>query len=157
MKEIQEQKCASIGMKMSLFCATLAIMVPLFFVIPYVKDMSRYRASENLITVGAVALILAVFYACAALFGKVAGKVICRRRHESGKAISVGIILALGCLVAAALTVDSSILLAKMMSAERVIFGLSSLWITLIGALPAILFGILYGILVRWRLTKVEC
>lgn len=156
MTEIKEQQCASVGMRVGLLCATLALIVPLVFVIPYAKDMYRYKAADNLMTLGVVAFILVVFYASAAILGKTAGKIIGRSKRGLGAANSVGICLALGCLAVTAVTADFSISLAKRLSGQSERFGLLSGLIILFGALPAILLGVLYGVLVRRRLTKAE-
>lgn len=158
MEEIQEHKCARIGMKVSLLVATLAIIVLLVLTISYVADWFRYSVADKLISLSATVLILAVFYTSAGFLGKAAGKNICRERHKLGASIFVGIGVTLGSLAVAALAAEVSIQLAKILEEGRLDGPGFVLVMTILGGvLPAILLGILYGVLVRWRLTKAGC
>lgn len=144
-------------MKVSLWCATLAIIGPLVFMIPYAANLRRYAVTDVLITLASIVVILVLFYASAAFLGKAAGKNICRERRDLGGAILLGIGVALGSLVVAAVAVELVVLLAKIFYSQNEALGFWLLMILLFGTLPAILLGILYGILMRWRLAKAGC
>ena len=175
MNENHQQQCASIGMKVSLWCVTLAFIVPLAYLvtvsyiegkgIPYLKNVGGYGLKDTLITLGGAAIILGALYASAVFFGRGAGKRICEMRLKVGGAIFVGIGLAFCCLAAAAIAAELSVLLAKLFDggagAQRPVetdgFGILILMIMLFGALPAILLGVVYAIVTRWRLAKAGC
>jgi hypothetical protein len=157
MDGMQKHKCALIGMRMCLLCAALAIAAPLIFTVPYMAAWFGYSAADKLITLAAFVFILAIFCVTAILLGRAAGRNICRRRRDSWGAMGVGIGVAMGCLVAAGLAVELAILVATIYSGERPLPGLLLFYILLLGTLPAILLGILYGALLRWRLTKAGC
>lgn len=144
-------------MKVSLWCATLAIIGPLAFMIPYGTNLRRYAAKDVLITLASIIVILVPFYASAAFLGKAAGENICRERRDLGGAILLGIGVALGSLVVAALAVELAVLLAKIFYSQREAHGFLLLMILMFGTLPAILLGVLNGILMRWRLAKAGC
>ena len=155
MAETHEANCASIGMKMSLLCATLAIIGPLAFVIPYAKDLQRYSTKDNIITLASILFIVVVFYVAAAFLGKRAGNVICRKKLKLGGSVLRGIGLALCCLWFAAVLVDLSIFVAKALTGQVEPPGILTGVILLFGIPPATFLGIVYGVLVRWRLGRV--
>jgi len=156
MTNIPETHCANIGMRMSVLCATLAIIGPLGFTIPYAKDFQRYSTKDNLITVVGIVVIAGAFYTAAAYLGKVAGKIICRKQLKFGGSILVGIGLAISCLVFAAVIIDLTILIAKLLSGQREAPGILALVIIVFGAVPAAFLGVVFGGLVRWRLARVR-
>ncbi len=172
MEETQEQQCASIGMKMSLLCATLGAIAPavimlheFFEYLPggvSARMNPAYTQVKWSILLGVI-VTLCGLYLAAAFLGRAAGKNICRRRRGLGGAILVGIGLALSCLLVG-LIVMSLFLLVAAPGKDNVGFieGLVSVYAFvgvsfMLGAVPAILLGILYGVLARWRLTKAGC
>jgi hypothetical protein len=175
MEENREQKCASIGMKVSLLCITLAFMGPLAYLItisyiegkgiPYLTDLRGYSVKDVLIALGGMVIILGALYTSAIFFGRGAGKRICEMRLSVGGAIFVGIGLAFCCLAVAAVTVELTVFLTKLFYAEAGAqrptaasgYGILILMIMLFGALPTILLGVVYGIVARWRLAKAGC
>ena len=172
MEERQEQQCASIGMKMSLLCATLGAIAPatimlheFFQYLPggvSARMNPAYTQVKWPILIGII-VTLSGLYLAAAFLGRAAGKNICRRRRGIGGAILVGIGLALCCLFVGLIAL-SLFLLAAAPGKDNVEFieGLVSVYVFvgvsfMVGAVPAILLGILYGVLARWRLTKAGC
>lgn len=170
MEELQEQQCASIGMKMSLLCVSLGAIAPAGIMfheflqslpggfMAYSRLHPEHTQVKWSILIGII-FTLVVLSLAAAFLGREAGKNICRRRRGFGGAILVGMGLALTCLlvgvVAAALFSLVTSPLDPFGSAPSIIalFGGVTL---LVGAVPAMLLGVLYGVLVRWRLNKAE-
>ena len=153
MNEIPEQRCASIGMRVSLLCVTMGVIAPAGIMLHEFFQFFNWSILK-----GVLATLFAVYLA-ALLLGRNAGKIICRGRRSFGRVISVGIGLALSCLaVGAAVTAGFGVAPTASSSWVEKVFGvwLLSALIWLIGALPAILLGMLYGVMVRWRLTKAE-
>lgn len=172
MEEIQEQRCASIGMKISLLCATLGAIAPagimlheFFQYLPGGHNARLNPAHTQVkwsILIGVI-VTLSALYLAAAFLGRAAGKNICRRRRSLGGAILIGIGLALLCLLVG-LIVMALFMIATSPGKDDVEFieGVVSVFVFggvsfMVGAVPAILLGILYGVLVRWRLTKAGC
>ena len=172
MEERQEQQCASIGMKMSLLCATLGAIAPAVIMLhEFFESLpGGYNARLNpaytqvkwTILIGVIVTLIGLYLA-AAFLGRAAGKHICRRRRSLGGAILVGIGLALGCLLIGLIAMSLFLLVAAP-GKDNVGFieGLVSVYAFvgvsfMIGAVPATLLGVLYGVLARWRLTKAGC
>jgi hypothetical protein len=156
MEEIHEKQCASLGMKMSVLFATLGVSAPVIIMFAwYLEPSSDPIGRKRLIPLGII-VTLAALYLVAAFMGRDIGKSMCRHRHSYGKAILAGIGLALSCLVVVGATMTSFNAViepgASVFSVMVAIF-----LVVLIGALPAILLGILYGVLVRWLLIKAGC
>jgi hypothetical protein len=175
MEEKHEQQCASIGMKVSLLCVTLAFILPLAYLItisyiegkgiPYLTNLGGYSGKDTWLALGGAIIILGTLYTCAVFFGRGAGKRICEMKLNVGGAIFVGIGLAFCCLAAVAVTAELTVFLTKLFDAgggaQRPTaesgFGILILMIMLFGALPALLLGVVYGIVARWRLNKAGC
>jgi uncharacterized protein YuzE len=172
MEERQEQQCASIGMKISLLCATLGAIAPVGIMLheffQYLPGGVSARMNPGLTQVKwsillGVIVTLSALYLAAAFLGRAAGKNICRRRRSLGGAIFVGTGLALFCLLVG-LIVMALFMAATSPGKDDVEFieGVVGVFVfvsisLMVGAVPAILLGILYGVLMRWRLTKAGC
>jgi hypothetical protein len=172
MEEIHEQPCAGIGMKISLLCATLGAMAPAgimlheFFQSLPGGDNARLNPAHTQVKwsiLPGVIVTLSALYLAAAFLGRAAGKNICRRRRALGGAIFVGTCLALCCLliglivmtlfVVAISTGKDDVEFIEVVLRVYAVVGVSFM----VGAVPAILLGVLYGVLARWRLTKAGC
>ena len=161
MENKQEHECARVGMMVGLLCASIAAIVPAIMMLgEFVESLPGGRFAHSgvkwPILVGSIVTLLAL-YLVAALLGRKAGKYICREGHGSTEAILAGIGVALSCLVVGGAVAALCIAVGDASSARvgRDISILLLIW--LFGALPAILLGVLYGVLVRWRLTKIRC
>jgi hypothetical protein len=161
MEKRLEHKCARVGRIVGLLCATLAALLPGGIVLKeFIYSLpGRLGASSGTkwpLLVGGIITLL-VLYLVAALVGSNIGENICRDRRGYAGAIAGGIgvsfsTLAAGSLVAAACYAFGYALKDPLGEA----FGLVLLtW--LFGILPAILLGVLYGVLVRWYLTNIKC
>lgn len=160
MEQIPEHKCARVGRMVGLLCATLAALVPagivlkeFIYSLPGRPD-ARWGHKWPLLIGGIVTLL--ALYLVAAFVGSNIGENTCRERKGYAGAIGGGVGVALATLVAGSLV--AAICYALGYAPEhplREAFGLLIL-VWLYGVLPAILLGVLYGVLVRWYLTKIR-
>ena len=115
------------------------------------------------IQLGVIAGFVALFLS-AAVLGRIAGRIICYRLRGVAGATFVGVCLAFSCIVIAIVAGAPFSFLVQELSnitpehkSDFLVFIVAPLfWILFFGALPAILLGWIYGILVRRRLAKVE-
>jgi hypothetical protein len=161
MEERQEHQCARVGMNVSLLCVTLGAAAPVIVMLKeFMQSLAGGPSARSgvkwAILVGII-LTLIPLYLAAGLLGRLAGKIICQKRRGYGGAIFTGIVLALSCLATGALALA---VVVGANSGSRDLLGMAALLLLgtgLYGFLPAILLGVLYGALVRWRLTKAGC
>jgi hypothetical protein len=162
MEPTQEQRCASVGMKVSILCALLGALVPAGMMLKeFLQSLPGGVQPANAhpkwpIPIGMIVTVVALCL-IAALLGKIAGKIICRRRCKFGAAALVGVCLALICMLAGIVVASLFTLIAQPSLDSLAIIGIFGLATLIMGALPAVLLGVLYGILVRWRLVKAGC
>ena len=165
MDKLKEQECASIGRKIALWCALPAALVFLGIIVSKLLDVfleQQERRQQNLVTgllyFGVlIPVILGTLYLSAAFLGRIAGNLIYHRTRGLTGAAFVGIGLTVSCLlsvvvvwiiynvIVAAMT--NSIILGTALMTSSIV----GLAVLLFGSVPAILLGVLYGILVRKR------
>jgi len=168
MDQTEERQCGSIGMKVSLLCALLGAVAPVAimlkeFLLSLPGGLTAYSRLHPQdaqpkwpILIGIVVSLIGLGVA-AALLGKLAGKIICRRKSKFAGAALVGICLAFSCIIAGIL-VASLVTLVVMPSLDSLaVIGIYSFATLVVGAIPAVLLGVLFGALVRWRLVKAGC
>jgi len=157
------QECAGIGRKTALWCALPAALVLLGIVASKLMDVflepqERQHPDAGLLYWGILLFVLLIaLYLPAAFLGPMAGKLIYHRMRGAAGSAFIGICLALSCLLSVIVTwiiynlifaavTDSTILGMALMFSS-----IAGLAILLFGSVPAILLGMLYGILVRKR------
>jgi hypothetical protein len=161
MDKLKEQECASIGRKIALWCALPAALVFLgvmVYLYVYLSLEQQERQRQNLVAgllyFGVLTpVILGTLYLSAAFLGRMAGKLIYRRMRGFAGAAFVGICWALGCYMSVAVVWFIFFLIVAATSDSTVPFmtSLAGLAVGMYGSVPAILLGVLYGILVRKR------
>ena len=169
MSQMDEQSCASVGMKVSLWFASPAALFYLVFTASKLLDVffeQQQRQTQRvalLYYLGLLPLTLGALYISAALFGRKAGKILCRKSLGSVGASLIGICVALGCLVTTiSVWIASDLIGSRIMHPDvrfSVILSFSSLVgiaALSFGFIPATLLGVLYGVIVRRRLTPAE-
>jgi hypothetical protein len=149
------QLCALVGARVALLCASLGALTA--FALAYVRFSPE--TFWEILDQGwpAIAVGLVGLYLVAWLLGRGAGRAIAQRKHGYPGAIFLGVGVALCGLVAAMFL--GSLAYGVRDSGEHwadaaLIFGL---YLTIFWSLPAALFGVLCGVLLRWRLTKAGC
>lgn len=162
MDQGSKHQCASFGMKMSILCALIGAAVPAGMMLKeFLQSLPGGPAAHPSdqpkwpILIGTIVTVIGLTIV-AALLGRVAGKIICRRKSGPMGAILIGICLALACVVVGVMVgVLFTIGLERSLDAAGVAgaFGLATL---IVGAIPATLLGVLYGTVVRWRVAKVD-
>ena len=164
MDKLKEQECASIGRKIALWCAFptalvfLGVMVYLHVHLSLTREQQRQNLVAGLLYFGVLTpVILGTLYLAAAFLGRMAGKFIYRRMRGFAGATFVGICWALGCYVSVALVMVITFL-SSAISDLDVFFMTSLLGLTLgmYLSLPAILLGVLYGVLVRRKCCTID-
>ncbi len=165
MTEFKPHICASVGMKTSLLFVTLGAVTAFILMLTIFGVNGTYDIliDEGLqIQLGVITGIAALFLS-AVFLGRIAGRIICHKLRSFTGAIFVGICLAISCIVIAIIAGALFAFLVQELSnitpehkSDLLVFILAPLfWILFFGVLPAMLFGGLYGILVRRRLAKV--
>lgn len=160
MQDHEVHLCGSVGMKNGLLCATLSVLSAVLLMTPRgtIEIVLKSEASFQFgLFVG-----LSAMYVVAACGGKIAGRFICLKRNRIITHICVGVGLALGSLSVSVLAGSFvSFVVGKLGHAQDssdlflVIVG-PLFWVLIFGGGPAIVLGMLYGILVGRRLAKLS-
>lgn len=164
MDKLKEQECASIGRKIALWCALAAALTFLGIMVFFYVSLSleeHERQRQNLVA-GLLyfavlpPVILGTLYLSAAFLGRMAGNLIYRRMRGVAGAALVGICWALGCYMSVGVVWFIFFLIVAATSDSTVPFmtSLAGLTVGMFGSVPAILLGVLYGILVRRRCNQ---
>ena len=160
MVKTKEQLCAGVGVRVALLCAALGALVALvmMYVIFSPSEVSEaLRAGWPMIAGGLAGLFL-----MAGVLGREAGRTISQRKRGYVGAIFIGIGVAL-CSLALAAFVGSVVGYAIQESGRSAGVGIIGIilfagtYVMIYGFLPALLLGVLCGVLLRWRLTKAGC
>ena len=162
MTKTLQQQCANVGMKMSILCALIGVAFPAgTFIKEFLQSLPGGPSAHSSdspkwsILIGTLGIVIALSIA-AAFLGRLAGKTICRRRSGVPGAILIGIGLAIAVMIiGVALAVLFSIAVEPSIESAGVA-GAFGLITVIVGALPAMLLGVIYGAVVRARLAKVE-
>lgn len=140
-------------MRKSIFCASIGLLTALIISLLLGMSVLRFDIPIPLIT-GLIGL-----YICAYFYGKLAGKLIYRTGAEDYKIWLIGIILALSCVVTAALA-GSSIYFFKELRISRLeqtfldyVFK-PLFWITFVGFIPALILGLVWARQVKKEITS---
>jgi hypothetical protein len=151
--------CGKIGRKNSILCATLGVLVACLLLIPLgaigiaVNGDSTFKL---ILFIG-----LGSLYLAASSLGKIAGRFLCKTSNLMPSVI-IGVGLALGCLAISVLTGSLSLVIVNMISrspdsTHLVTYLVVPLFVVFVyGGVPAVLLGVLYGVLVRKQLAKVR-
>ena len=162
MDQTQEHRCASFGMKMSIVCALIGVAGPAgMFIKEFLQSLpggpSAHSSDSPKWSILIATLVTVIAMSVAAAFlGRWAGNMICRRKSGIPGAILIGIGLAVTVMiVGVVLAVLCSIVVERSLDSVGVA-GAFGVITVIVGALPAMLLGVLYGAVVRSRLAKVE-
>lgn len=164
MTRIPEHKCGSVGMKMGVLFALIGAAMPVGMMLKeFLQSVPGFTTGalhpDDLtkwpILIGVI-ITLITLSVVGAILGRTAGHVICRRRSSRAGAALVGICLAISCLVAAVLVAALFSVVVQPSLDSAGVSGLFALMTVIVGALPATALGVLYGMVVRWRIAKVE-
>jgi hypothetical protein len=159
MQDHEVHLCGSVGIKAGLLCATLGLLSAILLMTPRgtIEIVLKSEASFQFgLFVGLIAL-----YVVAASGGKIAGRFACLKGNRIITNICVGVSLAL-CSLSVSVLAGSfvSFLVGKLGHAQDssdlflVIVG-PLFWTLIFGGGPAMVLGMLYGILVGRGLTKL--
>jgi hypothetical protein len=158
MQELTAAVCARVGTRWSLFFAALGVLIALFLLtLPGMRGLLSDFPPElgYGIAVGLLTLCLS-----AAVLGRLAGRIVYLGGNKILVDLAIGIMLSIGCVILAALAgstvgvlIDASKQSLPNSHALGVIIGLSLL-ILLYGGIPAVLLGIVYGVLMKITLDR---
>ena len=169
MDKIDEQKCARVAMKMSLWFATPGALTFLGFVLFKLVDVlfepqerQRQYSGRTVLYYAVLGLVIVgTVYLSAAVLGRQAGKFFCRKPPASLRAALVGILVALGCLASGVVVwsifhlIELSLFVPGLESSDILFLSSFAGVVAFIyGFIPAILLGVFYGLLVKRRLAQ---
>jgi hypothetical protein len=160
MQDHELHVCGRIGMKNGLLCATLGVLAATLLITPW-GAIEIALGSEARFLFG-LFIALGALYMASAYFGRVAGKFVCRTGNKMTTNLGVGVSLALGSLAISVLAGSISLLLMDNLGQSRDSSGLLTIivgplfWVFVFGGAPAVLLGVLYGILVGTQLAKLH-
>lgn len=152
MSQIPEQQAATVGRNVSIFCALIGAVVPIGLMLK--AFLESYHPHWDVL-IGAFFTLTALLIA-AAFLGRVAGKVIWKKRSGAAGAILVGICLAFCCLIIGVAVWALFNVAHALTDFSRQIVWFASVMALIVGALPAILLGVLYGVVMRSRLSIIQ-
>lgn len=159
MEESELQRCGRVGMNTGLICATLGVLTALT-ILTALDLMRLVTQTGTEITIGIFAGLMAL-YVSAALMGRFAGRAVSYCGNNTALNLLIGILLALVsfafasvagfCAGFVAATRNSSVVLSDMP------FGFAAFFSLMLGfgIIPAFFLGLLYGVLIKWRLIKI--
>jgi hypothetical protein len=155
MIERNSNRCESLALKLSLIFATLGLLlafgiIGLMFGLSGVADVLKLSKVSGSIAGGVVAL-----YVAATCLGMVAGNWACRIGVKDTRTWFIGIGLALSCLLISTLAGSSIHFFSEIGNPPDVSGAFEAyvfkplLWVSLFGAVPALLLGIIYAASLR--------
>jgi hypothetical protein len=152
--------CGKIGTKNSVLCATLGVLAACLILTAWGAIAGIAVNSDGLFKV-IVFISLVALYLAASCLGKLAGRFLCKRSSQMLNVI-IGVGLALSCVAISVLTGSLSLVVVNMIvgspdSTDLATYLVVPLLVVLIyGGAPAVILGVLYGVLVGTQLTKMR-
>lgn len=159
MQSHQVHTCGKIGRKNSILCATLGVVAAFLLLIPLGAigiAVNGDRAFKLILLI-----CLGALYLAASSLGKMAGRFLCNRSSQMLNVI-IGVGLALACLAISVLTGSLSVVVVNMIggspdSNDLVTYLVVPLFIVFVyGGVPAVVLGVIYGVLVTTQLAKMR-
>jgi hypothetical protein len=159
MQELTRDVCAKVGMRWSLLFAALGVLAA-FLLLVLLKVQALLTDPGPELQFGIV-VGLATLCLSAALLGRLAGRIVYLGGNNIAVNLVVGVALALGCVIIAAIA--GSVVGVLMVVSKQPSFvrsnpladaGSLSLLILFYGSGPAALLGLLYGVLVKVTLDR---
>ncbi|HEU4769220.1 MAG TPA: hypothetical protein VFS77_17765 [Pyrinomonadaceae bacterium] len=152
--------CGRIGRRTGLLCAFLGVVAAFLLLVSFgvrFDDNPVTWFINPTITPGLFALFIGSAY-----FGKKAGMFLCRKGNRSGWNVLIGIALAFGSITIAVTAGVYLMVVLRLFGDKLPPFDVLTLWFSLlayfylIGGIPAIGLGALYGFLVKKQLAKLD-
>jgi hypothetical protein len=146
--------CGSVGRWVGVLCAALGVVTAFLMISLMGLGWFFKGFTSPPIQIGLIALFIA-----AGLLGTKAGVVLCNKGNDLATNVLVGIGLAFASITIAVVAGSISVILMGPSNIQ----GWEFLWILVVtllvmlmyGGIPAVLLGVLYGVLVRDRLRKL--
>lgn len=145
-------------MRKSIFCASLGLLTALVISLPFGMSVLHFGFPLPLMTLPLMTGLIGL-YICAYFYGRLAGKLIHRMGAKDYKIWLIGILLALSCVVTAALA-GSSIYFFKELRFARLeetfldyVFK-PLVWITSAGFIPALIIGLIWAKQMKKEITS---
>jgi hypothetical protein len=153
MENDHDHGCGMIGMRTGLICAGLGALIAALLLT--IMRGWWFVGVDAKLFVGVAALFVA-----AGFFGKKVGVYLCRRRNNTGINMSIGIALAFGSIAIAVLAgavcyvfVHDANQIIEVTEIPAIFLG-SLVSVLIIGAIPAAVLGVVYGLLVGMQLER---
>lgn len=158
MQELRPDVCVSVGMRWSLLFAALGVLAAYLFLVLLGAQALVGPGPEFL---SGLAVGLATLCLSAALFGRLAGRIVYLSGNNILVNLFIGVALALGCLILTAIA--GTLVGVLMVLSQQPTFARSnplkdvaglSLLILFYGTVPAALLGLVYGVLIKVTLDR---
>jgi hypothetical protein len=144
--------CARIGSRIGVLCAGLGIAVAVVML----KMMGMDDLFAPRVFLGPIGLGVLVLFVSAAVLGRKAGVFMCKHGNRTLIDAAGGLVVAFGSIAMAVFAGSvSSLVAVRSLKDVATVLLVPQIVVGMFGGIPAIVLGVLYGFLVRWRLLKL--